>query len=104
MYQLWFILACSIITGDFNARSKKWWKLAKENFEGHEIKIITRAAGYSQLVNQPTHITKDSLSCIDLIFTSNPNLINSSEKCHHNIVYGRIDFKTPLAPPYMREV
>ena len=111
MYQLWFILACSIITGDFNARSKKWWKLAKENFEGHEIKIITRAAGYSQLVNQPTHITKDSLSCIDLIFTSNPTLINSSgvemslfEKCHHNIVYGKIDFKTPLPSSYMREV
>ena len=56
-------------------------------------------------------MTKNSLSCIDLIFTSNPNLINSSgveislfEKCHHNIVYGKIDFKIPIPPPYMREV
>ena len=26
------------------------------------------------------------------------------EKCHHNIVYGKIDFKIPIPPPYMREV
>ena len=103
--------ACSIITGDVNARSTKWWRLDKENVEGLEINIITRAAGYSQLINQPTHITKDYFTCIDLIFTSNPNLINSSgvemslfEKCHHNIAHGKIDFKISIPPPYMREV
>ena len=102
---------CSIITGDFNARSTKWWKLDKENLEGREINIITRAAVYSQLINQSKHLTKYFLSCIDLIFTSNPNLINSSgvemslfEKCHHNIVYGKIDFKIPIPLRYMREV
>ena len=26
------------------------------------------------------------------------------EKCHHNIVYGKIDFKITTPPPYMREV
>ena len=103
--------ACSIITGDVNARSTKWWRLDKENVEGLEINIITRAAGYSQLINQPTHITKDYFTCIELIFTSNPNLINSSgvemslfEKCHHNIAHGKIDFKISIPPPYMREV
>ena len=25
--------ACSVITGDFNARSTKWWKLDKGNLE-----------------------------------------------------------------------
>ena len=102
---------CSIITGDFNARSTKWWKLDKENFEGREINFITRAAGFSQLITPPTQRTKDSVSCIDLIFTSNANLINSSgvemslfEKCHHNIVYNKIDFKITTPPPNMREV
>ena len=59
-------------------------------------------------MNQTTHMTQtdktnDSLSCIDLIFTSNPNLINRSgvemslfEKCHHGIVYGKIAFKIPI--------
>ena len=73
--------------------------------QGREINIITRAAGYSQLINRPTHNTKDTLSCIDLIFTSNPNLISSSdvemslfEECHHNIMYSKIDFKIPSPP------
>ena len=26
------------------------------------------------------------------------------EDCFHNIVYGKIDFKIPILPPYMREV
>ena len=26
------------------------------------------------------------------------------EKCHHNIVYGKIDFKIPIPLRYMREV
>ena len=38
---------CYVITGDFNARSTKWWKLDKGNLEGCEINIITCAAGYS---------------------------------------------------------
>ena len=26
------------------------------------------------------------------------------EKCHHNIVYGKLDFKILIPPPYIREV
>ena len=26
------------------------------------------------------------------------------ENCHHNIAYGKTDFKIPILPPYMREV
>ena len=100
--------ACSVITGDFNARSTKWWKLDKENLEGRQINIITRETGYSQLINQPTHTIRTL--CHDLIFTSNPNLISSSgvemslfEKCYHKIAYGKVDFKIPIPPPYIRE-
>ena len=55
-------------------------------------------------------MTKESSSCIDIIFTS-PNLISSTgvelslfEKRHHSLIYGVIDFKVPLPPPYLREV
>ena len=103
--------ACSIITGDFDTRSIEWWKLDRKNFKGRQINIITCVAWYSQLINQQTHVTKNCSSCIGLIFTSNPNLINSSgaekslfEKCLYNIVYGKIDFKIPIPPPFMREV
>ena len=66
-------------------------------------------AGYCQLM--PTHMTKQYSSCIDLIFTSNPSVISASgvelslyEKCHRNLIYGKINFNVPLPPPYIREV
>ena len=70
--------ACSIMTGDFNARSPEWWALDKENNEGREISFLTSSGGYSQLIDQPTHITKEASSCIDLICTSNPSFISAS--------------------------
>ena len=96
-----------VISGDFNARSSQWRSLDKENNEGREISSLT-SAGYSQLIDQPTHITKEPSSCIGLIFTSNPSFISASgvelslyEKCHHNLIYGKINFNVPLLPPYV---
>ena len=103
--------ACSVITGDFNAKSLQSWSLDKENNEGCEISFLTSSAGYSQLIDQCTHITKESSSCIDLIFTSNPSFISASgvelslyEKFDHNLIYGKTNFNVPLQPPYIREV
>ena len=103
--------ACSVKTGDFNARFPQWWALDKENNEGREISFLTSSSGYSQLIDQPTRITKESSSCIDLIFPSNPSFISASgvelslyKKCHHNLIYGKINFNVPLPPPYIREV
>ena len=102
---------CSVITEYFSSRSPQWWALDKENNEGCEISFLTSSAGYSQLIDQPTHITKESSSCIDLIFTSNPSFISASrvelslyEKCHHNLIYGKINFNVPLLRPYIHEV
>ena len=101
----------SVITGDFNAKSSRWWSLDKDNAEGREINSLTSASGYGQLINKSTHVTKESSSCIDLIFATSSNLIREtgvalsiSEKCHHNLIYGIIDFKVPLPQPYLREV
>ena len=51
------------------------------------------------------------MSCIDLIFCNNQNLISKYgvdasifDKCHHNIIYGKIDIRVPLQPKYVREV
>ena len=57
-------LACSVITGDFNARPPQGWVLDKENNEGCEVSFLTSLAGYSHLIDQPTHINKESSSCI----------------------------------------
>ena len=86
--------ACFVIAGDIDTRPHKWWALDKENSEGRKISFLTFSAGYSQLIDQSTHITKESSSCIDLIFTSNPSFISASgvrlslyEKYHHNLTY-----------------
>ena len=49
------------------------------------------------------------MSCI--IFCTDQNVISKYgvdisifEKCHHNIIYGKIDIRIPLPPKYVREV
>ncbi len=53
----------------------------------------------------------DSKSCIDLIFTDQPNLFIESgvhaslhEQCHHQIVYGKLSVSNLVPPPYTRRV
>ena len=53
------------------------------------------------------------MSCIDLIFCTSKNIISNHgvdvtmlrcyEKCHHNIIYGKINICVPLPPVYIRE-
>ena len=90
----------SVITSDFNAKLSSWWSLDKDNTEGREVNSVTSI-----------HVSKESSSCIDLIFPTSPNLIRETgaelsifEKCHHNLIYSITDFKVPLPPPYLREV
>ena len=93
----------SVMTGDFNAKSSNRWSLDTENAEVQEIDYLTSACDYSQIINRPTHITKELSSCIDLIVAASPHLISNTgvefslaEKCHHNLIYGAIDLKVPL--------
>ena len=103
--------AFSAITGDFNARLPQWWALDKEYNEGREISFVTSSAGYSQLNDQPTHITKEFFSCRNLVFTSTPSFISASgvelslyEKHHRNLIFRKINFNIPFPPPYIRKV
>ena len=59
-----------VILGDFNAKLSSWYKHDTTTYEGSKIDAITSQFGLKQLIQEPTHILTDSLSCIDLIFTS----------------------------------
>ena len=48
----------SVINGDFNVKSSRWWSLDKDNAKGREMNSLTSPCGYSQLINIPTHVTK----------------------------------------------
>ena len=58
-----------VVLGDFNA---------KLTFAKSKIYILTSSFGFNQIINELTHILNNSSSCIDLIFTSQPNLVAES--------------------------
>ena len=64
-----------------------------------------------QVITEPTHILENSSSCIDLIFSNQPNLIMDSgvhptlhSKCHHQIIYAKLNLKIEYPPPYTRKI
>ena len=102
---------CVVITGDFNCRSSQWWENDIENNEGKLFEPLTSDLGFHQLISEPTHSMGDSRSCIDLIFTDQPNLIIESgvhpslhDKCHHQIVYGKLSVSNIALPPYTSKI
>ena len=51
------------------------------------------------------------MSCIDLIFCTNKNILSNHgvnitilEKCHRNVIYGKINIWVPLPQVHIREV
>ena len=66
----------------------------------------------SQILSEPTNFTPGkNPSCIDLIVTDQPNLILESgtrpsldQKCHHQIIFSKINFKIPPPPPISRRI
>ena len=90
----------SLITGDFNARSVLWWSNDINTTEGLKLSLMSSSVGFTQLINEPTHIQSSSSSCIDLIFTDQPNFsVNCGVQaslhpnCYHQIVYSRFNLE-----------
>ena len=101
----------TVMIGDFNAKSKDWCSIDITSFEGSELDFLTSQFGLSQIIKEPTHILDNSRSCIDLIFTSQPNMVIDSgvhaslhANCHHQIIYAKFDLKIIYLPPYERTV
>ena len=67
-----------VAIGDVNAKSTNWCANDQTSFEGNKIEHITSQFGLRQIINEPTHILDSSSSCIDLICTSQPNLVIGS--------------------------
>ena len=72
---------------------------------------LTSSAGYKQIINKPTHFENNLSSCIYLIFSNNLNLLSNYgvdlslfKKCHHDIIFGKINIEIPLSPRYVCEV
>ena len=84
-----------VITGDFNARSSSWWSEDTNTSEETKLYSLTYLNGFSQLINELTHIQINSSSCIDLVFTDQPNLsLNSGVHASlHPNCHGKVNAK-----------
>ena len=98
-----------LITSDFNVRSINWWKNDLSTSEGTQVDSLTASYGLSQIISDPTHILPNLSSCIDLIFTNQPNLVTESgvhpslnPKCHHQIIFAKLNLKVEYPPLYER--
>ena len=65
----------TVVLGDFNEKSNNWCKADITFLVGSKIDTITSSYGLNQLIQEPAHILNSSTSCIDLIFTSQLNLV-----------------------------
>ena len=97
-----------VAIGDFNTKSSNWYTGDTTTFEGSKI---TSQFGLQQIINEPTHIQGQSVSCIDLIFSSQRNLVMSlgshsslHQNCHHQIIFTKFNLKVHYPPPYERQV
>ena len=97
-----------VLFADFNAQTSTWYNQNKATYEGSKINSIA----LQQLIHDSTHILNDSSSCIDLVFTSQSNLVidlgvHSSVhcNCHQHVVNAKFSLKINyLPPPYEHEI
>ena len=101
----------TIMIGGFNAKSKQWCKTDKTSFEGSQLQLLTSKFGLSQIFTEPTHILENSRSCLDLLFTPQPNMVMDSgvhaslhPHCHHQIIFAKFDLKVFYPPTSERAV
>ena len=100
-----------LVTGHFNVRLSSRWSDDIDTIEGTRIESITSYHGLYQIINEPTYILSSYASCIDYIFTDQPNMVINSgmhpslhQNCHHQIIFAQINLKVYHQPPHKRLV
>ena len=75
--------------------------------EGTKLESLAIFHGFHQQISQPTHLLPQTSSCIDLIFTDQPNLMVDSgvhpslySNCHHQITYCKLNLSIEYPPPF----
>ena len=90
-----------LMLNQFNVKLSNCYNHYKTSYEGSNIDAITSQFGVQQLIKEPTNILTDSSSCIDLLFTAQPNLVMESgvhSSLHHQMIHAKINFKVYYPP------
>ena len=98
-----------MVLGYFNAKNRLRFDQDNASYEGSILNDLMAQYSLTQIIHEPTHILESSVSCIDLIFTSQENLVTNSgvhsslhPNCHHQIVFSNFNLKIHYPPPYER--
>ena len=96
------------VIGDFSFKSSNWYYHDNSISEGNAVDTITKQFSINQIINETTHILGNSSTYIDLIFTSQANLIIGVHRslhpnCYHQVVFAKFDLQIHFPPPYLRK-
>ena len=72
-------------------KSKFWYSSDTTIFHGDKLENIISYFALQHFTKETSHLVDNSLSCIDLIFSSQQNLI--SDNCHHQTVYAKFNLQ-----------
>ena len=96
---------------DMNCHQQEWWAGDNDDTQGNLLNEIITSENLFQLVNEPTHIVGPHRSCIDLVITDQPNLVNNCSvlpslhtSCHHQINHVELNISNPPPPSYIRRI
>ena len=66
------------------------------------LNSLTLLVGYNQIIDKPTHVVNNITFCTNQSVISNHgNDVSIFHKCHHSIIYGKINIHVPLPPTYV---
>ena len=81
-----------LLISDFNVKSRNWPNHDITAMEGAQLNSLLTPFRIKQWIMEPTYILENMSSCMDLIFTNQPNIILDSivhsllySKCHQII-------------------
>ena len=92
-------------------KSSSGWSDDIDTIERMQLESVTTYFGLYQMINEPTHILPSFTSCIDLIFTNQPNLVINSgthpslhQYCHDHVIFAQINLEVYYFPPHKQLV
>ena len=94
--------------GDFNNRNSEWWNGDSTNLQGTKIAELAAQCSLNQVIDEPTHILLNSVSCI---FTMETNFVidlgvlrSLFPRCHHQLIFAKVSFTTFFPATYGRRI
>ena len=95
------------VLGDFQAKSNSWCRNDAISHEDSMIGALTSIYRLHHLIQEPKHIPDWSFFCVDLIFTSQPNLVMESgvhsslrPNWYHQVVFAKFSLSILYPSPF----